>query len=242
MALPNANKIVSLIFGRKSPGQIQSKRYGPLIIDVNVEESHQFKNQITQFPIENNSLISDHVLQEPEMISFTGFITNTPVKYLGGLIDKNITVLGVDLAGSNPGRLIDAFQRLMEYAGYEYPIQEGTKAGKRNLIDSVDIVTGLRSYSDMVLESLTFPKNAEVGETLRFDVVFKKIRKTQVAFGVATTLSQVNETVTPGNASGAKNQAASQTDAAEKQTKETPTSIARAFRDAAKKKLSELFN
>ncbi len=227
MSFPGVNRLVTMIFGRRTPTQI-----GPLILDVMVSENHQYKNQITAFPIENNSQISDHVLQEPERLSFTGFITTSPIRYLGGLVDRTGSLTGEELVGSQKFRLENSFVMLMQLAGYDFPIQEGTKTAVKNIIRDVDIVTGLRSYSNMILESLDIPRDKTTGETIRFNATFKKIVKTEVRFVEAINLAQLNDKTTPGNSSRVKEQGASKKSVAEQQTKNTPTSILRKGSDA----------
>jgi len=220
MAFPNSNKFVTLLFGRTRKGQITSKVYKALILDAVLSEDHQFNNRVTDFPVEDNSNISDHVLQEPERLTMEGFVTNSPIEFFGDLSDQT----GDLSLNRPPDRVNDAFLALMQFCGYDYPIQEGTKSRVKNPIATVDLVTGLRSYSDMILEKLNVPRNKELGDALKFTAVFKKVNKVIEAI-IGTVPEQINENASPGNAARSKDQAVTSKNTSTNQTKPSTKSV-----------------
>lgn len=52
---------------------------GSLTIEATLSENHEARSQVTQQPVELGSNISDHIINEPDRVSITGFISNTPV-------------------------------------------------------------------------------------------------------------------------------------------------------------------
>lgn len=161
---------INLLFGRKEPGRI-----GDLVLDATISETHDFGNEVTSFPVETGADISDHIKRESERITLEGFVTDTPVKYLGGLIGKSLKI-------TDDERVKTAFEELMAIAGYDYPDQVATKTAAPNTAKVVDIVTGLRVYSNMIMTRLSIPRGARTGTTLQFTAEFTRIRFTRSEF------------------------------------------------------------
>lgn len=55
-------------------------KIGSLTIEATLSENHNFKSTVTRFPIEGGSIVSDHIVNDPEQVKIEGFISNTPVK------------------------------------------------------------------------------------------------------------------------------------------------------------------
>jgi len=138
--------IGNLLFGR------QAKKIGDIEIDVTLHEKHEFTSEVTEFPIEDGSVISDHVITRPEKVSITGFITNTPISFF--------SAVGNLITGSTP--VADAYGKLREIHSTREP---------------VTLVTGLFVYTNMILERLTIPRDRTSGDAIRFTAEFKNIVK-----------------------------------------------------------------
>jgi len=52
---------------------------GSLVIETTISETYSFSSTATKFPIEDGSMVSDHIVLDPEKIKITGFISNTPL-------------------------------------------------------------------------------------------------------------------------------------------------------------------
>lgn len=183
---------IELLFGIKEPGQI-----GSITLDATISDAHIFRNRVTDFPIESGSYISDHAIQEPERLTIIGFITNSPIQYLGG-----IRAIG------DEERIFAGLAELMSIAGYEYPLQPGSPAAVPNIIKRIDIVTGLRSYSDMVMTDLNIPRDSKTGESLRFNATFKRLRITESQLAIVLDEAKINDQI----AARAKEQGATKKD------------------------------
>ncbi len=172
---------LSLLFGRATPPKI-----GEIELDASLSESHQFTSEVTQFPVEDGSVITDHIQNKPDKLDINGFVTNTPVRFLGS----------VDLirTSGDSGRTELAFEALERIHR------------DREL---VTIVTNLKTYEDMALESLTVPRNATIGDVLEFSASFVKVVKVSSALVFTTDLLPVN---------GADQQGASTADAGNQNT------------------------
>ncbi len=133
-------------------------------VDVCVSESHETDCDITENPVESGSYITDHVQVKPARLTIEGLVSDTP-----------ISLLGIALIG-NDNRARKVYDQLLEIQYAAEPI---------------DIITGLTQYENMILKSLTVPRNAETGKSLRFNAVFQEviiIESSDIA--TATTSSQ----------------------------------------------------
>jgi hypothetical protein len=163
---------IELLFGRKSPGKV-----GNLELDAMLTERQSFANDVTNFPIESGSSISDHVIQAPEEVEVEGFVTNTPIEFISGL------------RSGQEDRVLNAYLMLLEIAGYKSP----GKAYRFNKLETVaedeqyrpefklvEILTGLRLYTDMALIKLDIPRDAKTGDTIKFTALFRKVNTVEL--------------------------------------------------------------
>lgn len=198
---------INLLFGVKEPGKI-----GSLLLDANVNETHDYANDITKFPIESGSDISDHVRQEPERLTIEGFITNSPIQFLGGIFTGD--------------RVKEGFEQLIKYAGYDYPSQADSPTATPNKFTIVTVVTGLRVYSDMGIARLSIPRNSRTGDSLRFMIELIRVRFTTSQYIIIQNTSEENP-----SAERVNDQASTKADVGKQTPKEVNTSRAKVLFD-----------
>ena len=135
-----------------------------LELDASISEGHSFTNSVTRFPVEDGSDITDHIKIEPDQISIEGFVTNSPIKNLIQMRDNpTVSSGGLD-------RVTSAYETLLGISGRNgYPPA------------MVDIFTTMRTFTDMVMTSLSIPRDGGTGEALRFSAEFVHIRKISLA-------------------------------------------------------------
>ena len=161
-----------------------------LTLDASLSESHKLTAKTTSFPIEDGSLISDHILNDPKTLTIEGFITDTPLTYLTGLRDALSNISG----SGSPSKT--AFKTLTDL--YE-------KKSK------IEVTTGLQVYKNMVIESLDFPRDAKTGKALRFNIGLKQITLTSFT----TTAISADKL---GDVNGSQDQATPQQNVGKQQT------------------------
>lgn len=235
---------IELLLGRKvQPPQIALNSTGLLLIelDLAVSEEHQYKNMVTRFPVEDGSDITDNVRPEPERLVLEGFVTNSPIQYLAALRDNPVT------SGAGKDRVVTAYELLLSIAGYRMAQANNlrtksiTRSGHTTQLSKallVDIYTTLRVFTDMVLESLVIPRDAQTGDSLRFKAEFIKITK---ATTETATIQYTNEK--KYGSGGAIDQAAKTEDAGKKST--TPSdnrTILKRMVDGGKAGLTSTFS
>ena len=150
----------------------------PFQIDVTPSITHNMISSITSNPIEDGSKVSDHITLENRKLTIEGFISNSPLNIqqnLDPFINKIITtgiaseVLPSGLAGSLVALFDSSDNRIQ--AGFE--ILEQLYQDKQTF----SIQTGLKLYDNMVITSLSIPRNQE--NSLRFNMELEQINFVQ---------------------------------------------------------------
>ncbi len=118
-------------------------------IDVNVTESHTSALQVTDFEVEEGANITDHARKMSRTVILNSVVSDTPI----GAIASRRSADGL------PSE--DALAKLEQ-------LQEDR--------EPITIETDLRIYDNMILESLTIPRDKDNGNALRFSATFKEIR------------------------------------------------------------------
>jgi len=121
-----------------------------LDLDVTSDEVHEWNNEVTQFPVELGSPITDHIQPQPDRLSISGIISNSAI----GEVALNKINNGDD-------RCQDAFDVL------------------RKLMDDrilVTVYTRYKVYTDMALKSTNIPRDAGIGDSLKFKMEFVNVR------------------------------------------------------------------
>jgi len=85
--------VLSLLFGKKYP----SPKVGSIDLDVTIREEHRFSSRVTTYPVEDGTIVSDHIINEPDIIVLVGVVTDTPLNIFAPF-----------------NRSIDAFNRLIQ--------------------------------------------------------------------------------------------------------------------------------
>ena len=74
---------LSLIFGRQKYAQSQINfpvtGINLITFDTMVSEEHKFSSRVTYYPVESGTIVSDHILNQPDVVILSGLITDTPL-------------------------------------------------------------------------------------------------------------------------------------------------------------------
>jgi len=124
-----------------------------LDFDATLDELHEWKNEVTQNPVETGSPITDHIIEKPDKLRLQGVITNSPLRgefagqYFGG--------------DTQSPRIQTAFDAIREL---------------HKSRDVVVVYTKHAIYTDMAIESVSIPRNAQIGEEVQFTMDLVNIR------------------------------------------------------------------
>ena len=121
-----------------------------LEFDALIDESRTLEATVPEYSVESGFSVSDSVILNPEKLSMTLFVTNTPVTWYRR-------------HGASPTRVDNVVKQLEELYFAKEP---------------VTIVTSDATYTSMAIESITLSKSLEIGYARQIPISFKKIRVT----------------------------------------------------------------
>lgn len=144
--------LTELIFGKPVRGKI-----GTVTLDCTVSESHADEVEITNHPVESGSTISDHIRKQPLVLELEGIITNTPVVFLASVQAESPVDLDFIPCRDRVSRGYEELRRIQD-------------AG-----ELVDVVTSLRNYSNMAIQSLGVKRDASSGNILSLSISLREV-------------------------------------------------------------------
>ena len=126
---------------------------GAIEFDASVSEQHDSENEITQFPVEVGSDIADHIRPQPDRITINGIVTNTPIVFLAGVT-------------TSPTRAEEAYSKIKDL---------------RDNGDLISVVTSLRQYANMAIESFSTLRDVVNGNVLNATITLREVFLAQTA-------------------------------------------------------------
>ena len=183
-------------------------------VDVSLSESHNETSRITKHPIEDGSTISDHIIKDPFTVTITGFISNTPLG-LKGLKDKanKIVKTPANLKKLVSGKsVLDTMQTAYNDLVF---LRDSDKP--------IEVITGLKSYTDMYIQKLSINRTPQTTGGLPFSITLQQIKKVK---------SKESSSTSVGRTEGINAKLPTAEGSKQKVTK-VPTSIARGLAKTA---------
>lgn len=127
-------------------------KMGTITFDAILQEAHNMPSTVTSYPIESGAEISDNIILKPITLTFTGLSTDYPFSILG--IGGGIPIL-------ETSKSTELFNVLIAL---------------RDSRQIFDVVTGLRSYKNMAISSISVPRTEPVA-ALNFNITLTQILK-----------------------------------------------------------------
>lgn len=128
---------------------------GLIELDATISESHQYNSTVTKYPIEDGSDISDHIFNEPVVLSISGIVSDFPMGFLRGKI-------GSIVRNEDFERSKSAMEELLFL---------------RDEKSLMNVITGLKEYESMVFTSLVFNRNNSTGSSLQFTATMTQLQQ-----------------------------------------------------------------
>lgn len=114
-------------------------------IDAVLQQEERFDMQVTRNPVEDGTLYTDHMVIIPTVLQIEGRISDTSLSYL---------------VPAKPGRADEAFKSLVALQVQKKPFT---------------VVLGNAVYKNMAFQSLSKPRTAEDGKSIRFHAVLTEL-------------------------------------------------------------------
>lgn len=177
--------------------QTPAKSIGNCEIDAFLVEKFSFSNRMTNLPVEEGSNITDHVSEEPDALSVEAFIGQAKFEAYEGKIPDDLSTLDIP---DPKTRIRQAYQELLRLKRERQP---------------VDVVTGLDTFTGMIIASFDIDRDVETGADLTFSMSFQKIKT------VSKDTVEINASALGGGA-GAQDQAGKAADTGNSGKEEAP--------------------
>jgi len=130
---------------------------GGIILDAVISETTTSNVRVTRNPVELGADINDHAIIEPKEYSLEGVVTDSPLFGLGVVsnLGNNLTQSGFFGSSSEDSRTRSqaAFDSLIL-------LQESR--------EPIDIQTGLKQYSNMLISNITVTQNKDTSRAIFF--------------------------------------------------------------------------
>jgi hypothetical protein len=140
---------------------IGEKSIGGFVIDAFLVESYNYANRLTNLTVEEGSNVSDHVVEEPDTIDIEAFIGQTKFETNANPPGADIDLSEIEIPDDPKSRIRQAYHELLRMKRERQP---------------VDVVTGLDTFTDMVITTFNISRDVETGEDLPFTMSFQNIK------------------------------------------------------------------
>lgn len=139
--------VLSLLYGKK----YLAPRVGTVSLDVTIREEHRFSSRVTNYPVEDGTIVSDHIINDPDTVVLQALVTDTPLNILSGF-----------------NRSIDAFNRLIDIHRKREVVTviTGLKVYPNMAITALDVPRDIRTGQSLTftieLQRIVFDTNVRV--------------------------------------------------------------------------------
>lgn len=144
---------------------------GTYVVDAFVSETHQYDSEVTEFPVEQGSAISDNIRPKPVIVTVEGIVSDTPI---GRIVDarNGASTDGSAFVGTN-----DQATAIQRANAQTTPSTDALTAmlAIRDARQPVTIVTTLTRFENMVMTGFSVPRDSTTGAALRFSATFQQI-------------------------------------------------------------------
>lgn len=165
--------LIGLLPGGRTKVQFLKNSISILELDASLKETHSRESPPTEFPVEDGTTVSDHIIIKPFSLEITGIISDTPIGGLGGLLTQLATTAVSSL--TPPTGVIAASAGvavISALAGSKSPSVSayGQLLNLQAQAEPFDVITSLRRYPNMWIKSISVPRDSENGKVLMFTV------------------------------------------------------------------------
>lgn len=134
--------------------------YGGIVLDCTISETHSYKADVTENPIEDGEPVADHVNLKQVKLTIEGLVSDSPIGFALIGSAQNAVRSFQSLFGTQ-SRAKDAFDALIKLWKNRIPFT---------------VITNLKRYENMVISDANFPFTNETGGALDL-----KLELTQVS-------------------------------------------------------------
>lgn len=165
---------------KKKRVEIHDNQNNIIFVDATISEDHLRTSQVTMHEVEEGDQVSDHVIKKGIQLTLNGVISDDPINLTGALVGTGSGVIGSLVGGVAGAITTGALSKLggnllNNTSGISKTAYDAFEQIYENSIPCT-IITGLSTYTNMVLESLSMPRNPGTTRSLVFTATFKQVR------------------------------------------------------------------
>jgi len=163
----------SVLFGKKGA------KIGLLQLDATVSENHSYRNEVSEWPVEDGSTIIDNIRLVPERLSISGLISNFPID----VRFQDVTNIVEGNSNTSENRIVsreDTATRVETAQNILLRIAGRVIQGKTVRPEIITIVTGLRVYTNMAITDLKINRDRRTGQALPFTADFIEVKTSEI--------------------------------------------------------------
>lgn len=179
MAVPGGLIVQALFRPRRSIGGITAM--------VTIQEDHHDELAITDHPVELGAKISDHAIRLPAELHIRAGWSKSP----------NLTGPGIDAALATGRNLANAVLGPGGALDYMQVVYQQLRQLQLNR-EPLDVLTGKRIYSNMLIQSLSTTTTQETENSLLVDIVLREVIITATQTIIVNNANQANPEQTGG--------------------------------------------
>ena len=131
-----------------------------IIFDATPREVHTGTLTLTDHPVEEGAVVTDHAQSNPDEIEINGLISNRPI-----VVEASVNAKPSVKGGDPKARAEDAYRELRRY---------------KESVTLLFVTTELRDYENMVITSIVAPRDKETKEILDVTLRLRQFRKATV--------------------------------------------------------------
>jgi len=139
------------------PVTILSDDGGGVALDATITQTHSGSQTITEHPVEEGANVTDHSLKDPDKLQLVGVVSDYPI-----LRDINAGPEPAIIGGDPDRRSQQAYFELVRF---------------KNEARLLQVVTELREYTDMMIDSISVPKDRATRHNITVTIGLKEFRK-----------------------------------------------------------------
>ena len=157
--------VQSLVFAGKGKTAITGAGGFTIPLDAAEVVSHRFSNQLSDNPREDGSVVTDHVLHQPNELTIEGLVSDYPMAIAGGVLSGTGGAAALGRIGASLG------------ADVTTPRQTAYDLLKRAVTEQLllDVETSLGTFSNMIAEAVEVGQTHETANALRFRLALREM-------------------------------------------------------------------
>lgn len=130
-----------------------------IVMDATLSEGHSFSADVTEFPVERGSAVTDNVRGKPNVLRVDGFVSDFPLQ-------GNITMqLAAGAFTQKPTAELRRSQNTLDKL-----LQLKDKGV------TITVTTGIRTYKNMVIQSVDVNRDKSTAQGIRMMIVMREIQ------------------------------------------------------------------